>query len=650
MTPLLHDALEAGRDAMRRHAWEEARRILIEADSAHQLDAEGLRLLGKARDWCGDTVGSIDSFERAYAAFVGAGDRRGAAKVALMLRHQSANVLRDMGAARGWVQRAERLLEGETECVEHGFLWRAQGRRAFLDGKHEEGRELLERALDLGNRLGSSNLVGMTLSWLGVSLAEAGRAAEAFPYLDEACAAAVGGEIGPWATGIVYCNTIGAYRDAGEFAMGGEWTQTASRWCQRESITGFPGICRVHRAEFMRLRGAWAEAEKEARRASIELETALPSVAGEAFYEVGEIRFRMGDLEGADKAYRQAHELGRDPQPGAAILLAAQGQPAAALRSLQTSLAAHELGLLDEMRSLVALVEIACELGALDVAERATQQTEKMASGQNGLGLQVLGLHARGVVQLARGDADAHTTLRRALRLWQDINAPYEAAMVRLLLAQALAQSGDEAGAGREREAAIAAFDKLGAMPDAERGRRLALDSTPSVASSADRTAQRTLFFSDIVGSTQLVEAIGDDAWSGLVAWMDIAMRESFTQHGGEEVDHAGDGFFVAFADPDSAIECAIGIQRRLADHRREHGFAPRVRIGLHATSASHAGGRYRGRGVHEASRIAALAGPDEIVASRATVPALFHTSESREAAVKGISKPLELVTIDWSR
>ena len=110
MTPLLHDALEAGRDAMRRHAWEEARRILIEADSAHQLDAEGLRLLGKARDWCGDTVGSIDSFERAYAAFVGAGDRRGAAKVALMLRHQSANVLRDMGAARGWVQRAERLL------------------------------------------------------------------------------------------------------------------------------------------------------------------------------------------------------------------------------------------------------------------------------------------------------------------------------------------------------------------------------------------------------------------------------------------------------------------------------------------------------------------------------------------------------------
>jgi class 3 adenylate cyclase len=491
----------------------------------------------------------------------------------------------------------------------------------------------------------------MSLSWLGVSYSEIGRGPEAFPCLDEACAAAVGGELGPWATGIVYCNSIGAYREAGEFAVGGEWTLTASRWCQRESITGFPGICRVHRAEFMRLRGAWAEAEKEARRASVELETSLPPVAGEAFYEVGEVRFRMGDFEGADQAYRQAHQLGRDPQPGAAILLASQGQPTAALRSLETSISSHELGLLDETRSLVALAGIAYERGMADVVERAAQQADTLTAGQSGLGLQVLGLQARGTLQLARGDAEAQKTLRRALRLWHEINAPYEAALVRLLLARALRQTGDEAGARRECEAAVTAFDKLGAMPDAERARRLALDTLPpSAPNGGTRTAQRTLFFSDIVGSTQLVEAIGDEAWTGLVAWLDSTMRECFTQHGGEEVDHAGDGFFVAFGDPTSAIECAIGIQRKLAAHRREHGFAPRVRIGLHATSANQAGRSYRGRGVHEASRIAALAGPDEIVASRSTVPEAFHTSEVREAAVKGVSKPLELVTIDWSR
>jgi class 3 adenylate cyclase len=160
--------------------------------------------------------------------------------------------------------------------------------------------------------------------------------------------------------------------------------------------------------------------------------------------------------------------------------------------------------------------------------------------------------------------------------------------------------------------------------------------------------ALRTFFFSDIVGSTQLVEAIGDEAWSGLVAWLDVAMRDSFKQHGGEEVDHAGDGFFVAFADSASAIDCAISIQRRLVEQRRLHGFAPRVRIGVHATNASQAEGRYRGRGVHEASRIAALAGPDEIVASRITVPNGVSFSEPREVAVKGISKPLEVVRIDW--
>jgi class 3 adenylate cyclase len=331
------------------------------------------------------------------------------------------------------------------------------------------------------------------------------------------------------------------------------------------------------------------------------------------------------------------------------MLLAKQGELTAALHSLRTSIESHELGLLDDMRALVAEAGIAVELGLLDRAEGAAQQVEALAAGQQGPGLRVLALQARGNVQLARGDPAAQKTLRQTLRLWQEIDAPYEAALVRLLLARALRQSGDEAGARREGQAALGVFERLGAGPDAALAKRWlevpapAQDSSPAV-------AQRTLFFSDIVGSTQLVEAIGDQSWSELVAWLDGSMRQCFKSHGGEEVDHAGDGFFVAFPDSKSALDCAVSIQRDLADHRRKHGFAPRVRIGIHATSASHAGGRYQGRGVHEASRIAALAGPDEIVASRATVPPSFRVSEPREATVKGISKPLELVTIDWSR
>ena len=645
MSGRIHDALEAGREAVRRHDWAEARRLLTRADAAGKLDGEGLRQLGKVMEWSGDVAATLDAFERSYAAFVAAGDRRSAAKVALMLRHVCANMLRDTAAARGWLQRAQHLLENEAECVELGYLWRAQGRTVFINGGADEGLTLLKNAIDLGRRLGSANLVAMSMTWLGICLCEIGRMEEASAYLDEACAAAVGGELGPWATGIVYCNSISAYRDVGELALAGEWTQTAGRWCQRESITGFSGICRVHRAEFMRLRGAWADAEKEALLASGELEGNTPAWAGEAQYEIGEIRLRMGDLAGADEAFRHAHELARDPHPGAAMLLAARGEPAAALRSLETS---SPSGVLDEMRCLAVKVELACGLGELEAAEAAVLKAEALAAEHAGLGVQVLAVQAAGMVELAHGKAEAHKTLRHALRMWQEIDAPYETALVRLLLARALGQTGDSAGARREGEAALATFKKLGAGPDVVRAKR-ALEE-PANAVLTPTMAQRTLFFSDMVGSTQLAEAIGDEAWTGLVTWLDNAMRQCFADHEGEEVDHAGDGFFVAFLDSKAALDCAISIQRKLDDHRRKHGFAPRVRIGVHAASTSQGGGRYRGAGVHEASRIAALAGADEIVASRATVPAGFSASESREVTIKGISKPMEVVTIGWRR
>jgi class 3 adenylate cyclase len=126
--------------------------------------------------------------------------------------------------------------------------------------------------------------------------------------------------------------------------------------------------------------------------------------------------------------------------------------------------------------------------------------------------------------------------------------------------------------------------------------------------------------FTDIVGSTALLEAIGDDAWEELRTWHDESMRACFARHGGEEVDHAGDGFFVAFRDARPALQCAIEVQRLLAHLRRDHGFAPQVRIGLHSAGAARTRGGYAGRGVHTSARIGAIAGSGEIVASAETV------------------------------
>jgi class 3 adenylate cyclase len=156
--------------------------------------------------------------------------------------------------------------------------------------------------------------------------------------------------------------------------------------------------------------------------------------------------------------------------------------------------------------------------------------------------------------------------------------------------------------------------------------------------------------FTDIEGSTTLVEAMGDDAWQDILRWHDETLRELFAEHAGEEVVGTGDGFFVGFDSPDQALACAVAIQRRLAEHRRQHGFAPKVRIGVHASGATQVGRNFSGRGVHEASRIAALASGSEIVASRDTAAGTrFSFSEPREVTVRGISEPLEIVSVAWN-
>jgi len=162
-------------------------------------------------------------------------------------------------------------------------------------------------------------------------------------------------------------------------------------------------------------------------------------------------------------------------------------------------------------------------------------------------------------------------------------------------------------------------------------------------------TAQTCCFmFTDVVGSTNLAEAMGDEAWAELISWHDVTLRQLFELHHGEEIDHAGDGFFVAFADAESAAECARQIQRRLRDHRRLHGFAPAVRIGLHSAAAQRQGSAYRGHGVHVAARVGAQAEAGQILASRASVLAEANVSKSTVVRVKGVSQPLELVEVTW--
>jgi len=655
MSRPVDEVLGAGREAIRRHAWREAFDLLSAADASAGLSPEDLESLAQAAWWIGRLRECIAARERAYAGYVASADHPRAALVATALAKDYYG-RRESSVGTAWLNRAGRLLEGVPECVEHGYLVRTRCVVAF-EGLHDfdAALALAQQTSDIGTRYGDRDLIALGLHDKGRILVAKGQVAEGMALMDEATVAAVAGELGLLTTGVIYCNMISACEELADYRRAGAWIEAAKRWCERQAIAGFPGICRVHQAEILLLRGAWAEAEQEARRACQELHDFYLSYAAEAFYKVGVIRLRMGDLSGAEEAFRQAHELGREPQPEFSLLRLAEGKVTAAAASMKRALADEPLPRLARARLLPAQVEIAIAAGDLEAARAAAQEVEDIAKAYGSSALEASAVCAWGALQLAEGDASgACRNLRRGWRIWHELDCPYEAARARMHLAAALRAEGDDEAATLELQAARSVFERLGAVPDARRATELLgreADAGGGGRGEPGRQATRAFMFTDIVKSTKLLEAIGDEGWEDLLRWHDQTLRSLFAGHGGEEIDHAGDGFFVAFETAPSAVECAVAIQRTLADHRRTHGFSPAVRIGLHIAKAARTGRSYRGRGVHEAARIAALAEAGEVLASQETVaagPTRFAASKPRTVRLKGISEPVQVVTIEW--
>lgn len=649
MSKALEEPLHTGREAALRHAWREAYDLLTAADAATGLGPEDLEHLAEAAWWTAHPQECIRARERAYALHVAAGNRRRAAFVALQLTDDYHSKLA-RSVAQGWFNRAVRLLDAEEEAVEHGYLAVTLAQGAYYSGDHEEAIGHARRAVEVGARFGDRDVQAGGVLMEGMSHVALGRIEQGQALMDEATVAAVAGELGPLATALVYCNTISTCRDLADYRRAGEWTEAAKRWCERQSITGFPGVCRVYRAEIMALRGGWAEAEEEARRACSELLqfNVLP-VAGDAFYEVGEIRRRVGDLAAAEEAFRQAHELGRTPEPGLSLLRLAQGKVESAVSSIRRAVADGSWNRLARARLLPAQVEIALAAGDLEMARAAVAELEDLVAVYGSPALEAHATYARGSLLLAEGaPEEARRALVRAMRLWQEVEVPYEVARTRVLLARTCLEEGDEEAAQMELRAARSAFERLGAQLDARRVAEI-LGESPSA--EAGPRVVRTLMFTDIVGSTNLVEAMGDEAWQSLIRWHDQTLRDLFARHAGEEVKQIGDGFLVAFEDAAAAVACAVAVQRTLAEHRRAHGFAPQVRIGLHTAEATRRGADLTGMGVHEAARIGALAEGSEVLASLATLDAAGGrpgASAPRAVALKGISEPVEVASVDW--
>ena len=458
--------VDGERVAARQTSWAETYDVLRVRDPS-ELTPREHEQLADAAWWMSKPSESIAARQRAYAGSVESGDAEHAATMAarLSIEHFGRG---DPAVGAGWLMKARRHAEEIPESAGHGFLLIVEATVARYSGDLPGAQELVERAAEIARRFPDPDLMAMAIHTQGIVLILLGETDRGVALLDEAMASVVSGQLTPFFTGIVYCNVIGTCLEIADVRRADQWSEAARVWC--ESLppeSPFPGMCRINRAEVARLRGAWSEAEAEATRASEELMGFDPMGAAQAFYETGEIRRRIGNFAGAEECFARAREIGFDPQPGLALLRFSQGKAAAAHSALTLAVGTPRESRLQQARLLAALVDVALAVPDVDAATGAADRLAELAEGSGASILQAMAETAAGAVQTARGDAPAAVdSLRRAGVMWRDLRLPYEAARARVLLGLALRAAGEEDDAVLEVRSAIAAFDRLGAVPD----------------------------------------------------------------------------------------------------------------------------------------------------------------------------------------
>jgi ATP/maltotriose-dependent transcriptional regulator MalT len=455
------------RDASRPYPWAETYAEFHDRDPSALTPYE-LEALAEAAWWLSKMDESIAARQRAYVGSVAADDAEHAATMAARLSIEHF-VRGDPAVGAGWLMKARRHAEEVPEGVGHGFLLIVEATVARFSGDLPGAQELVGRAAEFARRFRDPDLMAMAIHTQGIVLILLGETDRGVALLDEAMASVVSGQLTPYFTGIVYCNVIGTCLEIADVRRADQWSEAARAWC--ESLppeSPFPGMCRVNRAEVARLRGAWSEAEAEATRASEELMSFDPMGAAQAFYETGEIRRRIGNLVGAEECFARAREIGFDPQPGLALLRFSQGKATAALSALKLAVSTPRESRLQQARLLTALVDVALAASDLETASQAVDDIAVLARRSGAPILDVTAATATGALLLARGEAPAAVErLRSACAMWRDLRLPYEAARARMLFGLALRATGDEDDARLELRAAVSAFERLGATPDA---------------------------------------------------------------------------------------------------------------------------------------------------------------------------------------
>src|SRR5829696_7305742 len=466
--------VDRARSAVARGGWQEAFDLLMEADADGLLTPAELPVLGEVAYAAGHLDVTIEAWERAHAACMKAGDQVAAAAAAARVEMHLFFDTALMAAVRGWLARAERLLDGPGETPAHAWFAVVRSYERMLTGDLPVARQWAGIAIEVGSTCDPAAFALGQVAEARLLILD-GDVQQGLALLDRAGVATVSGDLDPLSTGVVYCVLVCALQGLAQYDVAEQWTEAMERWCDRNAIGSLHGRCRVHRAEILRLRGSCHEAERQALMACEELGPYLRRELGWPLGELGRIRFHKGDIAGAEEAFLAAHRAGWDPQPGLALLRLAQGDAATAAASLRDALE-RPLGVPSKERPpnthlqraplLEAKVEIEIASGDIGRARSAADELELIAARFQSRALVASAALARGRVRLADGDAaGAEQSLSEAVRRWNDVGAPYEAAIARMALAEAHHASGSQHRAALEGQAARTILEGIQTAP-----------------------------------------------------------------------------------------------------------------------------------------------------------------------------------------
>ena len=474
----MSEAVERARSAQAEGDWQRAFDLLMAADADCSLAPSDLPALGEVAYAAGHLDVAIEAWERAHAAAMRAGDELAAAGAAVRVAMHLLFDTALMAPVRGWLARAERLLDGSADTPAHAWWGVVRAYERLLTGDLSAARYWARQAVEVGSRCDPAAAAVGRVAEARLLILD-GDVRQGLTLLDQAGVAAVSGDLDPLATGVVYCELVCALQGLGQYDVAEQWTEAMERWCETSAVGSLHGRCRVHRAEILRLRGSCTEAEEQALMACEELRPYLGRELGWPLNELGRIRLHKGDVAGAEEALLASHRAGWDPQPDLALARLAQGDVPTALASIRDALE-RPLSVPSKERPpntdlqraplLDAQVEIEIAAGHIDRARSAADELDGVAGRFENKPLAAAAALARGRVRLAEGDAaGAEQSLSDAVRLWNEVGAPYEAAHARMSLAAAHAARGSEHRAALERQAARSILAGIAGAPPPRR-------------------------------------------------------------------------------------------------------------------------------------------------------------------------------------